>query len=219
MTSLVLPLTFQNCGSRASMILTSVDPTVMGTASVIINDKAQYTRIRDVSLKLLPPRGLSPPLEMYVTNTANCSGGGTWQNYEAQIPWQIAQNNSLAIVYAKFRPALGDRTVESFCAEAGIIHDDVPPEPAMLMRPPPSSTGQQARFTLNAIDGLSGMQAMECAFGGDTYQACTESYIRTVGIGQHRLSLRASDRAGNIAAPMTFTWVVAAARPPSAAFT
>ena len=62
--------------------------------------------------------------EMYITNSAGCLSGGTWETYNASKAWTLGQSNGLAMVYAKFRNS--DKN-ESACVSDSIIHDDLPP--------------------------------------------------------------------------------------------
>ena len=62
--------------------------------------------------------------EMYITNTAECTSGGTWETYATSKSWTLAQTNATAIVYAKYRSLSG---LESSCISTQILHDNIAP--------------------------------------------------------------------------------------------
>ena len=39
------------------------------------------------------------PIEIYVTNSAECSDGGSWESYATTKAWTLAQTNTTATVY------------------------------------------------------------------------------------------------------------------------
>ena len=63
--------------------------------------------------------------EMYITNTPDCLDGGAWEAYSTtKENWTLAQENSEASVYVKFRDQAGN---ESACIADSIIHDSIGP--------------------------------------------------------------------------------------------
>lgn len=63
--------------------------------------------------------------EMYITNSSACATGGVWETYATvKSNWSLAQSNSTATVYAKFRDAAGN---ESNCVNHSITHDNIAP--------------------------------------------------------------------------------------------
>src|SRR5690606_34775950 len=64
------------------------------------------------------------PTEMYVTATAGCASGGSWETYEETVDFPLLNLNGSNTIYVKFRDALGN---ESACVNDTIIHDDTKP--------------------------------------------------------------------------------------------
>ena len=96
-----------------------------GSPALTINGDGEpgYTTLSVVSLALAATD--ANPIEMYVTNTAGCAAGGTWQAYAATLAgWTIAQTNGTATVYVKFRDAA---TNQSACLSGTVIHDNISP--------------------------------------------------------------------------------------------
>src|SRR5690606_21365735 len=62
--------------------------------------------------------------KMYVTNTAACSSGGSWQTFQTSLPWTLGQTNAVTRVYVKFKNASG---AESACISDSITHDNTVP--------------------------------------------------------------------------------------------
>src|SRR5690606_4272209 len=113
--------------------------------TITIAGGAAYTTSGTVALTL----GASDsPTEMYLTNTAGCSGSN-WESYAtSKAAWPLGQTNATATVYAKFRDALGN---ESSCVNDTIVHDDQNPnDPSGLTLgsvPPSTTTTPSITFT------------------------------------------------------------------------
>lgn len=109
--------------------------------SISIENGAAATSLREVTLNL---SASDQPAEMYITNKAGCASGMSWEPYQAvRAKWPLAQLNSIATVYVKFRDAALN---ESECQSDTILHDDLPPPvpsaPALL--PPLKSPGKES---------------------------------------------------------------------------
>lgn len=100
-----------------SIIHDNLPPSVTSFAIEGGND---YVNTSSVSLLL----AVAGAHEMYLTNTATCSGGGSWQSYSTSEAWTLAQTNATATVYAKFRDQAGN---ESSCISDSITHDSTAP--------------------------------------------------------------------------------------------
>ena len=87
---------------------------------ISINDDASHTASTSLQLKV----SAQDALEMYITETQDCMAGGTWQPYTSLINWTLAQTNSEATIYIKFKDMNGN---ESPCTSDSIIHDDFAP--------------------------------------------------------------------------------------------
>jgi len=88
--------------------------------TISINGGATHTNSTSVTLNL----SATDANEMYVTDTAGCGGGGTWQGYSTSLGWTLGQTNGTATVYVKYRDA---NLNESSCFTDAIIHDDQVP--------------------------------------------------------------------------------------------
>jgi len=81
---------------------------------------------------------------MYITHTAACVSDGTWEPYAGtKNGWTLAQANSTATVYVKFRDALGN---ESGCVSDTIMHDDQ--APTIAFTSPAASKLAQSGLTI-----------------------------------------------------------------------
>ena len=97
-----------------------MDQTPPSSPSIDINSGAAYIASTSSSLSL----SAGDATDMYITNTAGCASGGAWEAYASSKSWTIAQTNSTATVYVKFRDSVGNETA---CVSDSIIHDDIMP--------------------------------------------------------------------------------------------
>jgi len=88
---------------------------------ITINNGALTTYSQNVTLSF----SASGVNQMYVTNIAGCGSGGSWEPYATSKNWTLAQSNSLATVYVKFRDAALNETI---CYSDDIIHAPCPTE-------------------------------------------------------------------------------------------
>jgi hypothetical protein len=154
--------------------------------------------------------GGSGQADMYITNTAGCASGGQWESYSAQKNWDLAQSNSTATVYVKFRDSIQR---ESDCISDTILHDDtVPVAPSSFVNGPGSSLSQTGVSSWTAgSDAGSGISHYEFAVGSTeggtdvldwTAIGIVTSHQQTglslVASTNYFSSLRAMDHAGNI---------------------
>jgi hypothetical protein len=93
---------------------------------ISIEGGAARTNKTNVTLTLsMTPSG-SNSIEMYVTNTANCSVGGTWVDYSSSISHTLNPLNQTTSVYVKYRDKLAPY-FETECVSDSIYHDDIAP--------------------------------------------------------------------------------------------
>jgi fibronectin type 3 domain-containing protein len=180
---------------------------------ITIAGGATYTRSLAVNLGL----GAIGATEMYLTRTASCSSGGSWQSYATSLSgWTLLQPNSTNDIYVKFRDARG---VESGCVSSSIVHDDTEPiitlaAPNVMTVNSAGSVEWVARFE-GALQSLA-LTTAELNITATGSAACTWSVTgsglgeiasRTVratncsGDGTIRFSIKpgiASDFAGNL---------------------
>lgn len=110
--------------------------------SIAIKSGDPFTNSSSVSLTLSAVNASS----MYITNTAGCGSGGTWENYATTKAWTLGQTNGIARVYAKFR---NESTVESACINDYIIHDSNAPASTSI------SLNAGANYTTGTVTSLS----------------------------------------------------------------
>jgi len=109
--------------SITSPVLGDVQPDTPGTIDapkIRIAGGSEYTATTDVDINF----SVMGAVEMYITNSAGCTEGGEWELYTTKKPWVLAQTNTTATVYAKFKSR---EAVESPCASDTILHDDTGP--------------------------------------------------------------------------------------------
>ncbi|MEY4630146.1 MAG: hypothetical protein RIQ81_266 [Pseudomonadota bacterium] len=104
-------------GASADIERDIVLPT---STSILINSGATSTTTTAVTLTLAAT-GASA---MYISNTAGCGSGGTYEAYATSKAWTLAQTNGTATVYVKFKDAAGNETA---CTNDTITHEDTPP--------------------------------------------------------------------------------------------
>ena len=104
-------------GDDTSEVVDSTPPT---NPSISINSGSSLTSITIVTLTL----SATDASQMYVSNTAGCVIGGSWEAYNTTKSWTLGQTNTVATVYVKYRDSSSN---ESSCASASITHDNTSP--------------------------------------------------------------------------------------------
>ncbi|NDE17649.1 hypothetical protein EBZ80_22255, partial [bacterium] len=105
--------------NTGTFLKTDLDPPT--GMSILVAGGAAYTTSTTVNLTL----AATDASAMYITNTAGCGSGGSWETFStSKAGWSLAQTNATATVYAKFRDDAGN---ETSCVSDTIIHDDVVP--------------------------------------------------------------------------------------------
>lgn len=86
---------------------------------------------------------------------------------------------------------------------------DLSPPTLVLNSTPAALTGSTAAaFSFSGSDNLAGLAGFECQLGTTAFAACTSPFSATVAAGQNTFQVRAIDKAGNISAPLSYSWVV-----------
>lgn len=175
-----------------SIIHSSLAPTGV---SISINGNNSYTNSTSVSLSLTS----TGATYMYITNTPGCSSGGNWVWFSATKSWILAQTNSIATVYAKYRDGAGN---ESECVSGTINHDDIAPSAISLQ----INKGVSHSLSKNVNLSLSANSATKmyitndsgCASGGswETY-ATTKSWAISPISNSATVYAKFKDDAGN----------------------
>ena len=167
---------------------------------VVINENAPFTNESNVILKLFG----SKEQEVYITNDPTCKKGGKWIPFVETQEWVLAQLNTQVSVYAQFR----DPSTTSNCMSDSIIHDDIPPQLGFKVLPDPESHKSNDYFILEAIDNVSGVSTYYC--GDETnHKKCAERVdLSNLSEGTNNFSYFAEDKAGNMAHPIAYQWLI-----------
>lgn len=199
-SSMILLFSFQNCSpvkfsdtNHTSLVAS------LNTNGILINRGAMYANNTSATVQI----NVDSAVEMYITNTADCSDGGTWQPAAREIPWELGEKNKLTLVYAKFRANTQSETV---CVSDSIIHDDIPP--ALSLREPILALSKSAStdIKLNMSDLGSGIEKLVCPAG---ILPCTsEMIIANTAEGLKNYDFYAVDKAGNKSAVLSANWLV-----------
>lgn len=93
--------------------------TVIPTGSFMIENGATQTGNTHVTLQLTS----SGATQVYITYTAGCASGGTWNAVSATAGWDLLNLNANNDVYLKYRDDADNQTA---CLHQSIYHDDTP---------------------------------------------------------------------------------------------
>ncbi len=177
------------------------DPTG-SNARMTINDGDTFTNNVAVRLQL-GGRNLA---EMYVTNTPDCSSGGSWEKFSATRTWILEQSNQKARVYAQFKTTEGAAVP---CLNAAIIHDNVGPTVEITNGPKDFESDSTVRHEFRGEDAVSGIKIYECKTAASNWTPCNSPNDSTGLVdGSAQFLVRATDHAGNISNPDTDNWIV-----------
>jgi len=81
---------------------------------VIINSGSSQTSSTNVTLTLYA----SNATQMYITNTAGCTSGGSWETFASSKSWSLSVTNSVGTVYVKYK----NSAAESSCVSDSISY-------------------------------------------------------------------------------------------------
>ena len=96
------------------------DTVAPSSPTISINSGAAYATSTSVTLAL----SATGATQMYVTNTAGCGSGGTWEAYATSKAWTLSTPNTSNNVYVMYRDAALN---VSACISDSIIHDNIAP--------------------------------------------------------------------------------------------
>lgn len=196
------------------------DATVPTNASVTIAAGAAYTTTTAVSLTLQADNAA----EMYVTNLAGCTAGGTWQASTTTKSWGLLQTEGTATVYARFRTSTGNLGA---CVSDTIVHDSVAPTwtdtPVHATAYNSATTTPVIAWSANAADAVSGVEKYQYALGTGSAGAAQTSLATWTDVAQgsfshtgltlahgsnYYVTMRVLDRAGNATTRPSSSWAV-----------
>ncbi|CAN5724259.1 hypothetical protein BH10BDE1_BH10BDE1_29630 [soil metagenome] len=93
------------------------------------------------------------------------------------------------------------------------IIDTTLPVLSITSKPAPINNVKSADFVLSATDN-TGIDLIECQLDGGGYKACTTTVnYPTLTDGNRKFEARAKDRAGNVSAVATYSWVIDTSKP------
>lgn len=176
-----------------SIIHDDMDPS---NTSLSINSGALFTKSSSVSLSF----SAKDASEIFITNESGCISGGTWRAYSTFTHWTIAQSNSTATVYVKFRDAAGN---ESSCIDDSIIHDNLAPAvTSVSVDRNPIKSGSTATVNLRtAVTDASEMYITNtsgCDSGGVwERQVSVKQWTINQVSGVAKIQVKFRDNAGN----------------------
>ncbi|NDG27182.1 MAG: hypothetical protein EB120_08410 [Proteobacteria bacterium] len=124
--------------------------------SISINAGAAYTNSSSVTLTL----DGDDATQMYVTNTAGCESGGTWEAYSTTKSWTLGQTNATATVYVRFK----DRSQNVGSCES----DSISNRPAPTVTSVSPSAGALAGGTIVTVNGTGFLTGATVSFGGSS---------------------------------------------------
>ena len=98
-----------------------IDAVAPSADSIIINSGESYVTDHNLTLNLTA----TDASEVYITENADCSTGGTWEAYALNKAYAMGLNTSVTIYYKVRDLALN----ESACINSSIAHDTLSPNP------------------------------------------------------------------------------------------
>ena len=190
----------------------TVDTMAPTGATIDLDSGAAYASTSSVTVNLTG----TGATHMYVTNTAGCGSGGSWEAYSTTKPgWALGTSNGVATVYMKLKDGAGN---ETGCMNDTITHDDTAPTGTSgLITPADSAGGGDTSFDDDtsiyfawsaASDGGSGIKDYTlmrydlsgCA-GGSTNTAgitvTNHNFTGAVDGTTYSFKVEAFDNAGN----------------------
>lgn len=195
---------YTNCSNKSFTVSNeSLQRMLSESSSIYINNDEVYTNSADVNLSIEN----NSAGEMYVTNTKDCSTGGSWEPYSTSKAWVLSESNTRTKAYVKFREA--GSTVESTCTWDSIIHDNIAPTLTVVQAPPTVTNSTSINFQFTAADNLAGVKILSCKDDqGMAMTSCQESMsLAGVKEGPGSTTIIAEDNAGNFSSPLTQTWL------------
>lgn len=188
---------------NASIIHDDIAPT---GNSISINSGNSATGSLTVSLDLAST-GAS---DMYVTNTAGCASGGSWETYATSKTWTLAVPDTTDTVYVAFRDVAGN---VSSCVSDSILHDSTLP---VLTITSPNSGSYANSTTQNsfAVSGACGANGQAVTISGAVTASVTCSSsswtanldVSALADGNFTINVNHSNSAGNAAPQVSRTF-------------
>jgi hypothetical protein len=153
---------------------------------------------------------------MYITNTAGCGSGGTYETYAtSKASWVLATANATNTVYVKFKDSAGN---ETSCVSDSILHDNTGPDAptGLSLGTVPTSDTTTPTLSWSASTDNAGGSGV-ASYQGEAYKTSDNSVVAgcswtslssgsaltctggTLVAGtQYYMKVRAVDSAGNL---------------------
>lgn len=183
-----------------------------------INADATYANSTAAELTL----SVAGATQMYITTTAGCASGGTWEALSSPFSYTLNATNGVKTVYVKFRDASLN---ESICTSDTITLDTVNPTTpgTITLGSVPSNLTETPSLTFSAsTDTTAGINYYEAQLMDSSGTVPQSNWVQLVsgssagGITlvastNYTVQIRAVDRAGNVgSARLSSQWTSAA---------
>jgi alpha-tubulin suppressor-like RCC1 family protein len=173
------------------------------TGSISIDGGAANSTTVLTSLDLTAADPESSPLEMYITQTAGCASGGTWEAFQINPPWTLLNEGGNNTVYVKYRDEASN---VSACYSDSITQDNLANPVATLTSSVSSTNSPTVDLTITFNEKITGLDLTDFTMMNATIGSLAGSgkvYTATVtpsGVGSFSATLPANtvlDLSGN----------------------
>jgi alpha-tubulin suppressor-like RCC1 family protein len=185
--------------TRSKFVITSRYATVPTITSVALNAGAATTNSLSVTLNM----NVTGATQMYVTNTAGCGSGGSWETYSTSKAWTLPSANTTNTVYVKFKESHDNETA---CVNDDILHDNINPT-VTITSPIAGSYVNSSNVTAFTINGACSENGRSITITGPSSFTATTTCsgtafsaildLSTLAQGSFQLSAAINDIAGN----------------------
>ncbi|WP_028661477.1 ThuA domain-containing protein [Saccharomonospora saliphila] len=177
-----------------------------------------FSGIDEVSLRVSAPDGRGGAVELRagaadgpVVATVDVPATGGWNDYVQLPPVEVTDPGGTTELFAVFRGEMAspfDLDSLTFVGDGVAITDDQPPSVRVSGVTDGATLGDSNTVTLGweATDEGSGVARTAATLDGDAIENGTELALHTLELGEHELTVTATDEAGNTAEhTVTFT--------------
>lgn len=171
------------------------DNIAPGDPTIVIDSGNDYTQVTTVSLALAGPEITN--IDMYVTQDATCTAGGTWENYAAGKAWTLANLNAENNIYVAYRDQAGNI---SNCISDSIIHDTIAPTSSLSFEDGAAAINTTAvSLTIDLGDGaeMYVTNSSDCTGGSWETIAATKAWTLSNLNANNTVYFKFKDLAGN----------------------
>lgn len=101
----------------------------------------------------------------------------------------------------------------SLSQNVAFVVDRTAPTVSFNLTPSKISNAANSEFRFSGVDGLSGIDRLECRLGTAPFATCSSPMMQTHSQGAQHFEIRATDRAGNISSPLAYDWTIDSSAP------